>query len=110
MRCIGTKSRGNRSRFGHNSTICAFGNCFGSIGKFGFLSFYRAFFSGDKKLYYFYFSIKLDWREASLYATYLVENSKWSRTIYTYQKAVILMMLGDQLTSSEQKTIESLLR
>lgn len=55
--------------------------------------------------------IKLDWREATLYATYLVENSKWSQTIYTYQKSVLMMMIEPvELTGSELKTIESLMR
>lgn len=56
-------------------------------------------------------SLRLEWREAELYASYLLENSKWSKTIYSYQKAVIMCMRGvNQLTSSEQKTIEQLMR
>lgn len=54
--------------------------------------------------------LKLDWREAILFASYLVENSKWSRTIYTYQKAVIMLMIRDELSSTELKTVEQLMR
>lgn len=54
--------------------------------------------------------LKLDWREAILYASYLVENSKWSRTIYTYQKAVIMLMIQNQLSPTEHKTVEQLMR
>lgn len=39
--------------------------------------------------------IKLNWQEAILYSTYLVENSKWSQTIYTYQKSVLMMAAGE---------------
>lgn len=52
----------------------------------------------------------MNWREAMLYATYLVEKSKWSRTIYTYQKACIMCMIPEcDLSSSELKTIDNLM-
>lgn len=53
--------------------------------------------------------LKLDWRESSLYATYLVEKSKWSKTIYSYQKAAVLLMIDD-LSPTERKTIDNLMR
>lgn len=62
--------------------------------------------------YYNFFlicSLRLDWREASLYATYLVENSKWSRTIYSYQKAAVMLMLPN-LTPTEKLSIDNLMR
>lgn len=56
-------------------------------------------------------SLKLDWREAILFASYLVESSKWSRTMYSYQKASLMCMIDPKdLTSSEKRTIEQLLR
>jgi hypothetical protein len=56
-------------------------------------------------------SLRLDWREAILFASYLEENSKWSKTIYTYQKAALMSMLDPrELTNSEQTTIENLMR
>lgn len=56
-------------------------------------------------------SLKLDWREAILYSSYLVENSKWSRTMYTYQKASLMCMLNPkELTSSEKRTITNLMQ
>lgn len=53
--------------------------------------------------------LKLDWRESSLYATYLVEKSKWSKTIYSYQKAAVLLMIDD-LSPTDQTTINNLMR
>lgn len=54
--------------------------------------------------------LRLDWREASLYAAYLLENSKWSRTIYSYQKAVILLHMTDRLSDAERNSIDELMR
>lgn len=56
-------------------------------------------------------SMKLDWREAILYSTYLVEHSKWSRTMYTYQKASLMCQLDPRdLTTSEKRTITNLMQ
>lgn len=56
-------------------------------------------------------SMKLDFREAILYSSYLVENSKWSRTMYSYQKASLMLMLDPRdLSSSEKRTIDQLMR
>lgn len=56
-------------------------------------------------------SLKLDWREAILFASYLVEDSKWSRTMYSYQKASLMLMLDPKdLSTSEKRTIDQLLR
>uniref|UniRef100_A0A1A9VR88 Tetratricopeptide repeat protein 39B n=1 Tax=Glossina austeni TaxID=7395 RepID=A0A1A9VR88_GLOAU len=52
--------------------------------------------------------LKVDWREASLYASYLVESSKWSPTIYSYQKAAIMLMLPN-LTHDENQIIDTLM-
>ncbi|XP_054091403.1 tetratricopeptide repeat protein 39B-like [Zeugodacus cucurbitae] len=52
--------------------------------------------------------LKLDWREAKLYASYLVEHSKWSRTIYSYQQAAVMLM-NDDLDDNELETVESLM-
>uniref|UniRef100_A0A1B0A8B7 Tetratricopeptide repeat protein 39B n=1 Tax=Glossina pallidipes TaxID=7398 RepID=A0A1B0A8B7_GLOPL len=52
--------------------------------------------------------LKVDWREASLYASYLVESSKWSPTIYSYQKAAIMLMLPN-LTHNESQIIDTLM-
>uniref|UniRef100_A0A1A9WYA6 Tetratricopeptide repeat protein 39B n=1 Tax=Glossina brevipalpis TaxID=37001 RepID=A0A1A9WYA6_9MUSC len=53
--------------------------------------------------------LKSDWREASLYASHLVENSKWSLTIYCYQKAAIMLMLLPNLTQNEKQIIDNLM-
>lgn len=53
--------------------------------------------------------LKLEWRESSLYATYLLEKSKWSRTIYSYQKAAVLLMIDD-LSATERTTVDKLMR
>jgi Protein of unknown function (DUF3808) len=54
-------------------------------------------------------SMKLDWREGILFSSYLVENSRWSRTLYSYQKASLMCMLDPKtLTSSEKRTLDQL--
>lgn len=56
-------------------------------------------------------SMKLDFREAILYSSYLVENSKWSRTMYSFQKASLMCMIDPRdLSSSEKRTIDQLMR
>ncbi|XP_021926288.1 tetratricopeptide repeat protein 39B-like isoform X2 [Zootermopsis nevadensis] len=55
-------------------------------------------------------SVKQEWREASLYADQLLHESRWSRTIYSYQKAALLCMLGDELSLDEKAEIEILMR
>lgn len=52
--------------------------------------------------------MKLDWIEAEKFATLLCENSKWSRTIYTYQRAAIMLMRKD-LTADEQQALKKLM-
>lgn len=57
------------------------------------------------------FSAKLDWKEAEMFASLLCEHSKWSRTIYTYQRAAVMLMRDRKdLTPSELQTIENLMR
>lgn len=58
---------------------------------------------------FYNFSLKLDWREARLYASYLVEQSKWSRAIHSYQQAAIMLM-NDDLNGSERQIVERLMR
>lgn len=59
----------------------------------------------------FFFSAKLDWKEAEMFASLLCEHSKWSRTIYTYQRAAVMLMRDKKdLTPSELQTIENLMR
>jgi Protein of unknown function (DUF3808) len=56
-------------------------------------------------------SLKLDWHEAILYATYLLDRSKWSRTMYTYQKASLMCMLdAKDLPLSDKRTISNLMQ
>lgn len=54
--------------------------------------------------------LKTQWKEALVYATYLLDGSRWSRTIYSYQKAVILYMMKDDLSLTEQIVIDNLLK
>lgn len=57
------------------------------------------------------YSAKLDWKEAEIFASLLCEHSKWSRTIYTYQRAVVMLMRDKKdLTPAELQTIENLMR
>jgi len=45
-----------------------------------------------------------------MYADRLLHESRWSRTIYSYQKAAMLCMLGDDLSYDEKAEIEILMR
>ncbi|XP_047040838.1 tetratricopeptide repeat protein 39B-like [Helicoverpa zea] len=54
-------------------------------------------------------SLKMDWREAALYANKLIEESSWSRTIYSYSKAAMLLQLND-ITSAEKQQCNDLMR
>lgn len=55
-------------------------------------------------------SVKQEWREASMYADRLLQESRWSRAIYSYQKAAMLCMLGDDLSVDEETEIHDLMR
>lgn len=51
-----------------------------------------------------------DWKEADVYASYLLKESNWSRTIYSYQKAAIMLMNAhEDLSQDDRKTIASLM-
>lgn len=54
--------------------------------------------------------LRQNWRESCTYASYLLSDSKWSRTIYSYQKASQLLMLGSCLSRDEKNEIENLMR
>ncbi|KAJ8926908.1 hypothetical protein NQ314_020760 [Rhamnusium bicolor] len=54
--------------------------------------------------------LKTEWKEALTYSTYLIEESKWSRTLYSYQKAVIMCMIRNELTPSEIIIIDNLMK
>lgn len=50
-----------------------------------------------------------NWREALVYATHLLEGSRWSRTIYSYQKAA-LMLMTETSEPADKAVIDNLLR
>ncbi|XP_013189458.1 tetratricopeptide repeat protein 39B [Amyelois transitella] len=54
--------------------------------------------------------LMMEWREAAVYAHKLIEDSSWSRTIYSYTKAAMLLQLGDRLTAAERQQCQELLR
>ncbi|XP_028173581.1 tetratricopeptide repeat protein 39B-like [Ostrinia furnacalis] len=54
--------------------------------------------------------LMMDWREAALYAGKLIEESSWSRTVYSYTRAAMLLQLGDKLTAAERQQCNELLR
>lgn len=74
------------------------------------LFFFYSFHINNEKFNVRNGSLKLDWREAEIFATLLCDSSKWSRTIYTYQRAAVMLMRKKDLTPSELQTIESLMR
>ncbi|CAG9864886.1 unnamed protein product [Phyllotreta striolata] len=55
-------------------------------------------------------SLNMEWKQAVYYSSQLVEHSRWSRTMYSYQKAALLCMMKDTLTSSEKEEIDKLMR
>ncbi|XP_018578761.1 tetratricopeptide repeat protein 39B [Anoplophora glabripennis] len=54
--------------------------------------------------------LKAEWKEALTYSTYLREQSKWSRSLYSYQKAAIMCMMRDELTPSDLSDMEKLMK
>lgn len=54
--------------------------------------------------------LKCEWREALQYSSRLKQESKWSKCLYTYQKAVIMIMLQDELTKEEQEELDQLMK
>lgn len=52
----------------------------------------------------------MEWRQAASYANRLMEESSWSRTIYTYTKAALLLQLGDAMTPAERQQCNELMR
>ncbi|KAJ8737169.1 hypothetical protein PYW07_000440 [Mythimna separata] len=54
-------------------------------------------------------SLKMDWRESAAYASKLIDQSSWSKTIYSYSRAAMLLELDD-ITSSERKQCTDLMR
>ncbi|XP_050530019.1 tetratricopeptide repeat protein 39B-like isoform X2 [Daktulosphaira vitifoliae] len=56
------------------------------------------------------YSVALDWKRAEMYACKLMEESKWSRTIYNYQRACIMLMRGhSNLSRDDLNTINQLM-
>ncbi|XP_050457803.1 tetratricopeptide repeat protein 39B-like [Cataglyphis hispanica] len=49
------------------------------------------------------------WNKAVIYATMLMNESNWSRTIYLYQKAAILLMQNPSNGSEEKQQIDNLM-
>ncbi|XP_030021632.1 tetratricopeptide repeat protein 39B [Manduca sexta] len=54
--------------------------------------------------------LNMEWREAASYANKLIEESTWSKTIYSYTRAAMLLQLGGNLTSAEKQQCNELLR
>lgn len=51
----------------------------------------------------------MDWRESASYAGKLIDESSWSRTIYSYSRAAMLLELDD-ITPSEKQQCTDLMR
>lgn len=55
--------------------------------------------------------VKLEWSKAEGYATKMLEGSKWSPTIYSYQKAAIMIMqLDGKEDEAKEKIISDLMK
>lgn len=55
-------------------------------------------------------SVLLDWNETYKYASLLLKESKWSRTIYGYQKSCVLLMVDEEPTQEQQKEIDTIMK
>lgn len=56
----------------------------------------------------FVHSLRLDWHLANKYADMLVNQSRWSRTIYQYQQAAILLMIENLSPEEKVKVLLNL--
>jgi tetratricopeptide (TPR) repeat protein len=56
------------------------------------------------------YCLKMNWKEALVYCTSLLEGSRWSRTIYSYQKAALMCMMKDELSSTDIVVIDNLMK
>lgn len=56
------------------------------------------------------FSLRCEWREALKFITILIKESKWSRCLYMYQKAAIMVMIRDELTFEEKMEMDNLMK
>ncbi|KAL1493308.1 hypothetical protein ABEB36_011387 [Hypothenemus hampei] len=54
--------------------------------------------------------MKCNWKEAAKYCGILLKESKWSRCLYMYQKAAIMVMIRDKLNYEENTELENLMR
>ncbi|EFA11237.1 tetratricopeptide repeat protein 39B isoform X2 [Tribolium castaneum] len=56
------------------------------------------------------YCLKGNWKEALSYCTSLLEGSRWSRTIYSYQKAALMCMMREELSSTDIVVIDNLMK
>ncbi|XP_045482723.1 tetratricopeptide repeat protein 39B-like isoform X3 [Harmonia axyridis] len=54
-------------------------------------------------------SVRCNWKQALEYSNLLIKDSKWSRTIYSYQKAAIMLMMDD-ISPSDREIINNLMK
>ena len=54
-------------------------------------------------------SLQQQWDQSLKYAAFLAQESNWSRTIYVYQQAAIILMTKPASKSEESLTVENLL-
>lgn len=55
-------------------------------------------------------SVKTDWKEALVYSNYLLEGSRWSRTMYSYQKAALMIMQDEELSNTDRVVVHNLMK
>lgn len=55
-------------------------------------------------------SLMMDWREAAVYANRLIDESSWSRTVYSYTMGAMLLQLGDKIMPSEKLLCNDLMK
>lgn len=52
----------------------------------------------------------MEWRQAASFANILIEESSWSRTIYSYSRAAMLLQLDEDMKIHERTQASDLLR
>ncbi|CAH0562523.1 unnamed protein product [Brassicogethes aeneus] len=54
--------------------------------------------------------LKCEWREALVHSSHLIQESRWSKSLYSYQKACIMIMIKDELTQAEIDEVNRLMK
>ncbi|XP_066247193.1 tetratricopeptide repeat protein 39B-like isoform X1 [Euwallacea similis] len=54
--------------------------------------------------------LRCEWRQAHKFISILTKESKWSKCLYMYQKAAVMIMMREELSFEEKTELENLMR